>query len=89
MSFVLATEFVGPAWRGVLGIGTMFFFTGGCLLAPGLAWAVPAWRPQTVLASIPGLLFLAAWGLVQESPRWLLVSGRKVPTSRGSSSWCT
>ena len=30
------------------------------------------------MASLPCLLYLAAWSAVQESPRWLLISGRKV-----------
>jgi len=30
------------------------------------------------VASLPCALYLAAWSAVQESPRWLLVSGRKV-----------
>ena len=35
-------------------------------------------RTLTLVASLPCLLYLAAWSSVQESPRWLLISGRKV-----------
>ena len=35
-------------------------------------------RTLTLAASLPCLLYLPTWRAVQESPRWLLVSGRKV-----------
>ncbi len=43
VSFVLATEFVGPNYRGATGIGTMYFSVLGSLLIPPLAWLLPAW----------------------------------------------
>jgi len=43
VSFVLATEFVGPNYRGAAGIGTMYFSVLGSLLIPPLAWLLPGW----------------------------------------------
>ena len=41
VSFVLATEFVGPNYRGAAGIGTMYFSVLGSVLIPPLAWLLP------------------------------------------------
>lgn len=53
------------------------FTLGACLLAP-MAFLVRPWRPLLVLASLPMAAYLLLWPAVHESPRWLLVAGRKV-----------
>lgn len=39
-SFALATEPIGPSWRGSAGLGTQYFFALGASLLPLLAWLV-------------------------------------------------
>ena len=53
------------------------FTVGACLLAP-MAALVRPWRPLLVFASLPMAAYLLLWPAVHESPRWLLVAGRKV-----------
>lgn len=50
----------------------------GCCLATLLAMWVPSWRALTFIAGLASLAFTGAWGLVIESPQWLLLKGRKV-----------
>lgn len=50
---------------------------GACLLAL-MAWVVRPWRPLMVFAALPMAAYLLLWPAVHESPRWLLVAGRKV-----------
>ena len=56
------------------------FTVGACLLAP-MAFLVRPWRPLLVFASLPMAAYLLLWPAVHESPRWLLVAGRKVGDS--------
>jgi hypothetical protein len=56
------------------------FTVGACLLAP-MAALVRPWRPLLVFASLPMAAYLLLWPAVHESPRWLLVAGRKVGDS--------
>lgn len=39
---------------------------------------VRPWRPLMVFAALPMAAYLLLWPAVLESPRWLLVAGRKV-----------
>ena len=41
---------------------------------------VPQWRPLVALAALPMAMYMLLFPAVQESPRWLLVAGRKVWT---------
>lgn len=50
----------------------------GCCLATLLAMWVPSWRALTIIVGLASLAFTGAWGLVVESPQWLLLKGRKV-----------
>eukprot|EP00803_Ostreobium_quekettii_P007621 evm.model.scf_75.3 EVM.evm.TU.scf_75.3 scf_75:14532-21992(-) len=76
-SFVLMTELVGPTWRGKAGIATQFFFTAGeCLLA-ALAFAIHGWRDLSLVAAIITISYFVTWLSIPESPKWLLVNGRK------------
>ena len=52
VSFVLATEFVGPNYRGAAGIGTMYFSVLGSLLIPPLAWLLPGWCALAIFAHV-------------------------------------
>lgn len=58
------------------------FFTLGACLTALIAWSVRPWRPLMALAALPMAAYLLLWPAVHESPRWLLVAGRKVGCSR-------
>lgn len=76
-SYLVATGPVGPAWRGFMGMLLQPAFSLGACLAALLAWVLPSWRLQTLLAALAPALFMPTWTLVVESPQWLLLRGRK------------
>ncbi|KAJ8763158.1 hypothetical protein K2173_025543 [Erythroxylum novogranatense] len=76
-SFVLATEPIGPRSRGVAGMSTFYFFSGGIALLSGIAYLVRSWHALYIASSIPSILFVALiLPFVSESPRWYLIRGR-------------
>ncbi|KAJ6853400.1 organic cation/carnitine transporter 4 [Iris pallida] len=76
-AFVLATEPVGPAKRGAVGMSTFYFFSAGIALLSGVAYLFPPWRHLYVVSSLPSLLFLVSvLPFLSESPRWYLVRRR-------------
>jgi len=76
-AFVLATEPIGPTNRGVAGMSTFYFFSGGIALLSGIAYVFPSWRSLYIASSVPSILFLAmVLPFLSESPRWYLVKGK-------------
>ncbi|XP_077243424.1 organic cation/carnitine transporter 4-like [Tasmannia lanceolata] len=76
-AFVLATEPVGPIKRGVAGMSSFYFFSGGIVILAGIAYIFQSWRRLYIVSSIPSLLFLFILvPFVSESPRWYLVRGK-------------
>ncbi|KAL3156934.1 hypothetical protein ABBQ38_001196 [Trebouxia sp. C0009 RCD-2024] len=73
----LATEPIGPSWRGVAGVTTCFFTILGGLFTVLLAFLVPGWRAATFLMALPCLLYPILLPSMHESPAWLLMAGRK------------
>ncbi|CAH1774470.1 unnamed protein product [Owenia fusiformis] len=73
VNFVLPMEFVGPRWRVLF---AMQFWCVGIMLLPLPAYFISNWRHLCMATSLPGLLLLATWWLVPESPRWLAMQGR-------------
>ncbi|KAF7003936.1 hypothetical protein CFC21_019207 [Triticum aestivum] len=77
-SFVLATEPIGPSYRGVVGTSTCYFFSGGIAALAGIAALFQSsWRIIYIVSSLPSLAFiLVVVPFVSESPRWYLVRCR-------------
>jgi len=75
--YVLGCEFVGPSWRGLLGVAAQYFFAAGCMILPILAYKVPNWRMLSLLSGGSVLLYLMMMPYIPESPRWQLIQGRK------------
>lgn len=76
-AFVLATEPVGPSKRGIAGMSTFYFFSGGIAILSAVAYIFQSWRSLYIVSSIPSLLFLVIiLPFVSESPRWYLVRGK-------------
>ncbi|KQK15764.1 organic cation/carnitine transporter 2 [Brachypodium distachyon] len=79
-TLVLSTELVGKRWRDTVCVAGFFCFTIGFLSLPALAYAFQeaSWRNMYLWTSLPALCYsILFYFLVQESPRWLLVRGRK------------
>jgi MFS family permease len=79
-TLVLSTELVGKRWRDTVSVAGFFFFTIGFLSLSALAYALreASWRSMYFWTSVPGLAYsMLLYAFVQESPRWLLVRGRK------------
>ncbi|CAA6673212.1 unnamed protein product [Spirodela intermedia] len=79
-ALVLSTELVGKSSRGEVGIIGFFCFTLGFLSLPATAYLNrnSSWRALYLWTSGPALLYsILVYFLVRESPRWLLVRGRK------------
>lgn len=75
-AFVLATELIGPSYRGFAGTMAQCFFTCGLLILPIIAYLVRDWRTLTVLLSLPFCVFILLFRIVPESARWLVIRGR-------------
>ena len=76
-AFVLATEPIGHSKRGMAGMSTFYFFSGGIAILSGIAYIFQTWRALYIVASIPSLLYIIlVLPFVSESPRWYLVRGR-------------
>jgi MFS transporter, OCT family, solute carrier family 22 (organic cation transporter), member 4/5 len=76
-SYVLATDVVGPAWRGTTSLALHAFFSLGGLSAALLAMIIPSWRWLSGVAALATMAYLATWSLITESPQWLLLRGKK------------
>jgi OCT family organic cation transporter-like MFS transporter 3 len=79
-TMVLSTELVGKKWRDTVCVAGFFCFTLGFLSLPALAYMFrdASWRNMYLWTSVPSLCYsILIYFLVQESPRWLLVRGRK------------
>ncbi|CDP05819.1 unnamed protein product [Coffea canephora] len=76
-SFVLSTEPIGPTKRGIAGMSTFYFFSGGIAVLSGIAYVFQSWRNLYIASSIPSVIFLAILcPFVSESPRWCLIRGK-------------
>lgn len=79
-ALVLSTELVGKRWRGQVGVIGFLCFTLGFLSLPAIAYINrdASWRTLYLWTSIPTILYcILVHFLVRESPRWLLLRGRK------------
>ncbi|KNA11480.1 hypothetical protein SOVF_134860 [Spinacia oleracea] len=79
-SLVLATEVVGKQWRGQVGVIGFVCFSFGFLSLPGIAFLThgSSWRELYMWTSAPALIYcVLVFVFVRESPRWLLIRGRR------------
>ncbi|XP_030376001.1 organic cation transporter protein [Scaptodrosophila lebanonensis] len=74
--FVLTMELVGPSKRTVCGITFQAVFAGGIMLVAGWGALIKDRQWLQVVYGLHGLLFIAHWWLLDESPRWLWMQGR-------------
>ncbi|XP_041659516.1 solute carrier family 22 member 5-like [Cheilinus undulatus] len=76
-SIVLGSEMLSQSARlSYTVMGHSVAFGLGYALLPLVAYFTRGWRMLLVAGAIPSLLFLPAWWVIPESPRWLLQKGR-------------
>jgi MFS family permease len=75
-AYLLATEMIGPSWRGAAGIITQCFFIAGEFALVIIAVALPSWRGQFAAGALLCAASALLWWVVPESGRWLQVQGR-------------
>ncbi|XP_026460042.1 organic cation/carnitine transporter 3-like [Papaver somniferum] len=79
-SLVLSTEIVGKSRRDKVGIIGFICFTLGFLSLPVMAYLTRgySWRILYILTSVPAIVYsVMVHFMTYESPRWLMVQGRK------------
>eukprot|EP00210_Caulerpa_lentillifera_P009224 g8793.t1 len=85
VAFSLFLEFVPTQYRGRYAIAIQGFWTIGALAQAGLAWLVLpklGWRYLLGISTIPLVIMLLFYPLLQESPRYLLVKGETEKAER-------
>lgn len=79
-ALVLSMEIVGKRWRDRIAIAGFFCFTLGFLSLPAVAYVErgSSWRTLYAWISVPSFFYsILMYFLIQDSPRWLLVRGRR------------
>ncbi|ONK65564.1 uncharacterized protein A4U43_C07F38390 [Asparagus officinalis] len=79
-TIVLSTEIVGRRWRDRVSNFGYFCFTLGFLSLPGMAYLGrgSSWRNLYIWTSVPSFCYtVLICFLIRESPRWLLIRGRR------------
>ncbi|KAM3958228.1 organic cation transporter protein-like [Aphomia sociella] len=75
--FVLTIEIVSTKNRLLFYILSTFGYTFGGLLLTTAAYAFPYWRTFLRMIYAPAILFFFYLFFIDESPRWLLIKGKK------------
>ncbi|KAI5645893.1 sugar transporter domain-containing protein [Phthorimaea operculella] len=76
VSFVLIMETIGPRYRELIGCLYQIPFIFGHLTVPLAAYYFRTWNTYLLVLGATNVVFLAYLFIVQESPRWLLSTGR-------------
>ncbi|KAK3876175.1 hypothetical protein Pcinc_018997 [Petrolisthes cinctipes] len=76
ITYILAVEVAEPRRRAALGLSIYLVWAASLIAWGGLGYLLREWRLLQFVGSIPGLLFLPMLWLLDESPRWLMVTGR-------------
>lgn len=74
--FVLTMELVGPSKRTPCGIAFQAAFAGGIMLVAGWGALIKDKMFLQMVYGLHGLLLVAHWWVMDESPRWLWMQGR-------------
>jgi len=74
---IIANELLHDSLRDIVTMAQMGMYSFGYMLLPGIAYLIPNWRWMTCCISVIGFLTLPALYCIVESPRWLLLRGRK------------
>lgn len=76
-AYVLVMEVV-PSWlRAVAGITVVLPWAVAIIMFSGLGYLCNEWRELQMVSTLPLLVFLPLFVLINESPRWLMVQGKQ------------
>lgn len=87
-AYILATESVGPTYRGRAGVAAQLTYHVGELLLPLMAFVLQDWRLLYVASGACCLVTTVLVAAVPESPRWQLLQGRTAAAGR-TLAWLT
>ncbi|KAK4308267.1 hypothetical protein Pmani_020020 [Petrolisthes manimaculis] len=76
ITYILAVEVAEPRRRAALGLSIYLAWAASLIAWGGLGYLLREWRLLHFVGSLPGLLFLPMLWLLDESPRWLMVTGK-------------
>nr|CAH0105985.1 unnamed protein product [Daphnia galeata] len=83
MMYIILMEYVGPEKRTIVGnVPMAIFLTLGASTLPWIAYALADWRLFSIVTSAPIAVIVAAWWLVPESARWLVLKGKTDKTMK-------
>lgn len=74
--YMMGMEVCETKWRSVVGIMMALPWALGMMMWGGAGYLVRDWRYLQLLVSFPTLLVLPVLFVIDESPRWLIVTGR-------------
>ncbi|KAJ3666216.1 hypothetical protein Zmor_001669 [Zophobas morio] len=77
VSFVMCMEVVGGPWRSIVPILYQIPYGFGNSIMAGLAYLYRDWRDLHLALSLLSSFYILYLWLIPESPRWLLVTGKK------------
>mmetsp|Transcript_547 Transcript_547/g.1667 ORF Transcript_547/g.1667 Transcript_547/m.1667 type:complete len:553 (-) Transcript_547:68-1726(-) len=77
VAYVLGCEYVGPSWRGFLGVSAQYFFAAGLVAMSLVAFGLPNWRGLCFISGGAAIIYTLVLPILPESPRWHLISGMK------------
>ncbi|XP_028401281.1 solute carrier family 22 member 16-like isoform X2 [Dendronephthya gigantea] len=75
--FTLLVEFTTERYRSWIGVGSFIFWAVGISVMPLIGFLIPAWRMFLLATAVIAIPVLFIYWLVPESPRWLLLNGKK------------
>jgi len=77
-SFVLCTEPLGISWKGIMGIGTQYWWALGICSMSFFGYLMrESWRTYSFFCGVIGCGYVAlTFSFLRESPRWLLANGK-------------
>ncbi|XP_003782259.1 solute carrier family 22 member 5 [Otolemur garnettii] len=76
-AFVLGTEILGKSIRIIFStLGVCIFYAFGYMVLPLFAYFIRDWRMLLLALTVPGVLCVALWWFIPESPRWLISQGQ-------------
>lgn len=75
-NFILAMEVCKPRYRSLVGILIFLPWTFSIMALGGYGYLLRDWRWFMFTVCLPSLLYLPVLGVIDESPRWLIVKGR-------------
>ncbi|XP_075852133.1 organic cation/carnitine transporter 2 isoform X2 [Microcebus murinus] len=71
------TEILGKSVRIIFStLGVCIFYAFGYMVLPLFAYFIRDWRMLLLALTVPGVLCVALWWFIPESPRWLISQGR-------------